>query len=300
MKNHLHKLALDYGFVAVGVAQVRKLQEEEQHLTDWLNQGYHGEMGYMENHRDKRLHPGELVPGAKTVISFAYNYFPGSTQAPHSPAVARYAWGGDYHRVVKDVLYDLVAELETVAGPIQGRVFTDSAPVMERQWAALSGLGWIGKNSLLLRKGVGSWFFLAEIISDLDLEPDAPVTDHCGSCTACIDACPTQAIVQDGVVDARKCISYLTIEKKSPLTAGENEMLNGWAFGCDICQEVCPWNRFAEPHAQPRFEPAGDWLHWDHARWLQLTEAEFGELFGHTPLARAGYGKFMEAVIGNR
>lgn len=282
--------------MAVGVARARRLNEQEQTLKQWLEKGYAAGMQYMHNHLEKRLDPTLLVPGAKTVITLLYNYFPATQQVSDAPKIARYAWGEDYHVVIKDKLYDLVSELEKSIGKITGRIFVDSAPVMERQWAALGGLGWIGKNSLLLRKGTGSWFFIACIISDLDLPEDQPVTNHCGSCTACIDACPTQAIVADGVIDAGKCISYQTIEMKGPLTEEMQQENPGWAFGCDICQEVCPWNSFAEPHHEPRFEPKENWTQWDYTAWKNLSEANFKEAFGHSPLIRAGFGKIKQTV----
>lgn len=292
-KQQLLSLALSHGFLGVGVARARRLHEEEAHLKEWLQQGYQGSMGYMERNMDKRLDPALLVPGAKTVVCFLYNYHqPG--EVPKGPKIARYAWGEDYHRVVKDRLYDLVSAFEQQTGvKVNGRVFTDSAPVMERQWAALSGLGWIGKNSLLLRKGVGSYFFIATLISDLELEPDEPVTDHCGTCTACIDACPTNAIVADGVVDARLCISYQTIERREPVEESVKPQLHHWVFGCDICQEVCPWNRFALPHTEQRFE-AGAWQQLGNNDWPQLSREQFEDLFGSSPVSRAGYDKFMD------
>jgi epoxyqueuosine reductase len=291
----LEKLALEKGFIGVGCAAVRRLNEEEDHLRDWLKRGFQGSMGYMERNFEKRLDPGLLVPGAKTVIVFLYNYYSDKQQQPGTPKIARYARGEDYHRVVKDQIYRIMGELETHTGKINGRVFVDSAPVMERQWAVLAGLGWIGKNSLLLRKGVGSYFFIGTAICDLELEPDDPVLPHCGECTACIDACPTNAIVADGVIDARRCISYITIESKEPMPADIRANSQNWAFGCDICQEVCPWNRFSEPHGEPRFEPRENFENWDTETWKQLNEETFNALFGHTPLSRAGWLKFKDS-----
>jgi len=295
LKSHLQKLSDKYGFIAVGVAAARKLTEEEDRLKSWLEKGYHGTMQYMENHFEKRLDPTLLVPGAKTVISFLYNYYPDGRQNTNAPKVAKYAWGEDYHRVIKDKLYDLVAELQTVLGPFEGRIFVDSAPVMERQWATLAGLGWTGKNSLLLRKGVGSYFFIATIICDLELEPDSPVSSHCGTCTACIDACPTQAIVQDGVIDATKCISYLTIERKSDIPEAFQQKMEGFVFGCDICQDVCPWNQFSTPHTEPRFD-AGDWINRDLKAWQNMDAYAFEEQFGKSAITRAGYTKIRETL----
>ena len=299
LKTHLQKLSDKYGFIAVGVAAARKLTEEEDRLKSWLGKGYHGTMQYMENHFEKRLDPTLLVPGAKSVICFLNNYYPERRQNPDAPKVAKYAWGEDYHRVIKDKLYDLVAELQTESGPIEGRIFVDSAPVMERQWAAIAGLGWTGKNSLLLRKGVGSYFFIATIICDLELDPDLPVNSHCGTCTACIDACPTQAIVKDGVIDASKCISYLTIERKSDIPEAFQPNMEGYIFGCDICQDVCPWNQFSTTHNEPRFE-AGTWINWDNRAWQNISEFVFDEQFGKSAITRAGFSKIrknMEFVL---
>lgn len=295
LKTRLQKLSEKYGFLAVGVAAARKLDEEENRLKNWLDKGYHGTMQYMENHFEKRLDPTLLVPGAKSVICFLYNYYPAVRQNPDSPQVAKYAYGEDYHRVIKDKLYDLMAELQTETGPIEGRIFVDSAPVMERQWAALSGLGWTGKNSLLLRKGVGSFFFIATVICNLQAEPDQPSTSHCGTCTACIDACPTQAIVEDGIIDASRCISYLTIERKNDIPKAFQSHMAGYAFGCDICQDVCPWNQFSTPHAEPRFEP-GDWIEWDATQWAKMDETEFEVQFAKSALTRAGFDKIKNNV----
>ena len=293
LKTHLRELSEKYGFIAVGVAAARKLSKEEDRLKTWLEKGYHGTMHYMENHFEKRLDPTLLVPGAKSVICFLYNYFPAEKQNPDAPKVAKYAYGEDYHRVIKDKLHDLVAELETAAGPVEGRIFVDSAPVMERQWAALAGLGWTGKNSLLLRKGVGSYFFIATIVCDLDIEPDAPTTSHCGTCTACIDACPTQAIVQEGVIDASKCISYLTIERKSDIPQTFQPNMENYIFGCDICQDVCPWNQFSTVHTEPRFD-AGEWIHWDKSAWQNMDERTFDTYFQESAVTRAGFTKIQK------
>ena len=293
LKTHLQNLSDKYGFIAVGVAAARRLTEEEDRLKSWLKKGYQGTMQYMENHLEKRLDPTLLVPGAKSVICFLYNYYPEGRQNPDAPKVAKYAWGEDYHRVIKDKLYDLVAELQTESGPIEGRIFVDSAPVMERQWATLAGLGWTGKNSLLLRKGIGSYFFIASIICDLELEPDTPASSHCGTCTACIDACPTQAIVQDGVIDASKCISYLTIERKSDIPDVFQPNMEGFVFGCDICQDVCPWNHFSSPHTEARFV-AGEWINWNMNAWQNMDESAFDEQFDLSAITRAGYAKIRK------
>ncbi|NBP05560.1 MAG: tRNA epoxyqueuosine(34) reductase QueG [Bacteroidetes bacterium] len=290
LKTRLQKLSEKYGFLAVGVAAARKLDEEENRLKNWLDKGYHGTMQYMENHFEKRLDPTLLVPGAKSVICFLYNYYPAVSQNPDSPQVAKYAYGEDYHRVIKDKLYDLMAELQTETGPIEGRIFVDSAPVMERQWAALSGLGWTGKNSLLLRKGVGSFFFIATVICNLHAEPDQPSTSHCGTCTACIDACPTQAIVEDGVIDASRCISYLTIERKNDIPEAFQPHMENYIFGCDVCQDVCPWNHFSVAHTEPRFD-AAEWINWENQTWENMDEATFNKQFGQSAITRAGFDK---------
>jgi len=295
LKKHIQQKAEELGFLAVGFAKAEKLSNEELHLTDWLKNGYHAEMQYMENHFEKRLDPTLLVEGSKTVISLAYNYFPQKIQNENAPQVAKYAYGEDYHKVVKDQAFLLFEFIKTLDPTLEGRIFVDSAPVMERQWAEKSGIGWIGKHSLLIRKGVGSFFFLAEIICSLEIEPDAPTTDHCGSCTACIDACPTNAIVADKVIDSSTCISYLTIEKRTDLTPIDKSNLKNWVFGCDICQDVCPWNRFSSPTTEPRFQ-SGEWTNWNHEEWQQLTPENFKEIFGKSPLTRAGFEKVKNQI----
>ena len=245
--------AKELGFDYCGISKAEKLQKEEPNLESWLSKGFHGKMAYMENHFDLRLDPTKLVDGAKSVISLLYNYFPGEDQDPSTYKIAKYAYGRDYHFVIKDKLKTFLSDLQNELGEIQGRVFVDSAPVMERQWAAKSGLGWIGKNSLLINKTQGSFFFLAEMIIDLELEYDGPVKDYCGTCTKCIDACPTDAILDDGIVDASKCISYLTIELKESIPEEFRGKYEDWVFGCDICQDVCPWNRFSKKHNEPAF-----------------------------------------------
>ena len=295
LKKIIQQKAEELGFLAIGFAKAEKLNEEEFRLKDWLSKGYHAEMQYMENHFEKRLDPTLLVEGSKTVISLAYNYFPQKIQNTNAPQVAKYAYGEDYHKVVKDQAFVLFEFIKSHIPNLEGRVFVDSAPVMERQWAEKSGLGWIGKHSLLIRKGIGSFFFLAEIICSLEVEPDAPTTDHCGSCTACIDACPTNAIIDNKIIDSNACISYLTIEKRTELSVDEKANLNNWAFGCDICQDVCPWNRFASPTTEPRFVP-GNWIDWNQENWNQLTAESFKEAFGKNPLTRAGFEKIKDQL----
>ena len=284
------QLAQEAGFLACGIAALRRLDEEEAPLKEWLQRGYHGKMQYMENHFDKRLDPTKLVPGSKSVVSLLYSYYPTKTvDNENGLKIARYAYGEDYHVVIKDKLYTLIETLHQDIGDFDGRVFVDSAPVMERQWAQRSGLGWLGKNSLLLNQSMGSYFFLAELIIDLELEPDAPVTDRCGTCSACIDACPTDAIVQPGVVDSNKCISHLTIELKESIPTEFTGRMENWVFGCDICQEVCPWNRFSKTHQEPRFEAQGEWPDFTQREWKELTEEVFLKNFGKSAVMRTGY-----------
>lgn len=296
LKASIQQLASEAGFIACGISSARKLQEEEAHLQAWLSKNYHGKMGYMENHFDKRLDPTLLVPGAKSVISFLYNYFPEKVQNNTAPRIAKYAYGEDYHRVIKDKLFLLANQVEQIHGTFQYRIFVDSAPVMERQWAALSGLGWIGKNSLLLRQGIGSFFFIANLVCDLELEPDRPTTDHCGTCTACIDACPTDAIVADSVIDASKCISYLTIELKDDIPQQFRGKMEQWAFGCDICQDVCPWNRFSSPNAESRFQPKEGWLDWNREIWENADAAKLETTFRDSAVQRAGAEKLQKNI----
>ena len=295
------QLAAEEGFQACGIATAGFLEEEAPLLEKWLRNGYHGRMSWMENHFDKRLDPRKLVPGAQSVISLVCSYFPKQEiNSPDGYKVARYAYGEDYHHVLKDQLRQLLDRMRETFGDIDGRVFVDSAPVMERQWAQRSGLGWLGKNSLLLNQSMGSWFFLAEIICDLKLEPDAPVKDHCGTCTACIDACPTDAIVGNGVVDASRCISYLTIELREAVPDEFKGRMEGWIFGCDICQEVCPWNKFARVHHQPAFEPKGEWPGFSKKEWKEMTEEVFRKNFPHSALKRAGLAGIQRSIAAQQ
>jgi epoxyqueuosine reductase len=307
-ENQIKAWAQELGFLACGFAKAEKLDREESHLDQWLANGFHGNMQYMENHREMRLNPTLLVPGSKSVISLAFNYYPENTKEnENTPQIAKYAWGDDYHHVIKDKLFKLIDRIKTLYPEFEGRAFVDSAPVMERQWAVKAGLGWIGKNSLLLRKGVGSFFFLAEIIGNIDLTPDQPQTDHCGECTACIDACPTQAIVQPQVIDSTRCISYLTIEDKTwPIgnvdteNTHKTEVVNPtintgqWAYGCDVCQDVCPWNRFSKPHTEPQFQPR-ELIFWDAERWNQASEepARIKNQLKKSAMQRAGHKKLL-------
>jgi epoxyqueuosine reductase len=295
--DYLKREARRLGFMEARVAKAEFLAEDAPRLEEWLSKGLHGSMRYMENHFDKRLDPRLLVPGAKSVVSLAFNYYPepSDLEGEGRPRVARYAYGADYHRVVKDRLFELLDSLRSAVGPVEGRCFVDSAPVMERAWAERSGLGWVGKNSLILRKNSGSYFFLAELVLDCDLVPDLPVADHCGSCTRCVDACPTQAIIAPKVVDSGRCISHATIELHGALPRDMAESLNPWVFGCDICQEVCPWNRHSTPHQEPQFAP-GSWISWTIEDWEQASEAAFAEAFGRSAAARTGLERIQRNV----
>jgi epoxyqueuosine reductase len=300
---HLIKTkAAQLGFSFCGIAKAEFLQEEAPRLETWLNKGYQGQMHYLENHFDKRLDPRLLVPGAKSVISVGYNYFPATEiSESHQLKIARYAYGEDYHTVVKDKLKILLQAMQEEIGQVHGRAFVDSAPVLERPWAQRAGNGWIGKNSLLLNKQMGSYFFLAELIVDLELEYDAPVKDYCGTCTACLDACPTDAITEPYVVDGSKCISYFTIELKEAIPAEVQGKFENWIFGCDICQEVCPWNRFSKPHTEPRFQPSDDLQQWSSKEWKEITEDVFTHVFKKSAVKRAkwqGFQRNLKFVLG--
>lgn len=276
------------GFMYCGVSKAGFLEDEAPKLERWLTQNMHGKMSYMENHFDKRLDPTKLVEGAKSVVSLLLNYFPQEAQkAP--PFVSKYAYGKDYHTVIKDKLKELFFFIQENIGEVGGRVFVDSAPVLDKAWAKRSGLGWIGKNSNLLNKTSGSFFFIAELILDLDLQYDGPVKDYCGSCTRCIDACPTDAIVAPYVVDGSKCISYYTIELKEKMPVEVHKPYKDWIFGCDICQDVCPWNRFSQPHKEDAFHPKQEILSMGFSDWEEITEEIFKEIFRDSPLARPGY-----------
>lgn len=279
------------GFSFVGIAKARQLDEEARRLEQWLGLGHHGEMRYMENHFEKRIDPTKLVPGAKSVIVLAHNYFPKEKQHdPEAPKLARYAYGEDYHFVLKRKLKDLLRFIRTEIGEVDGRCFVDSAPVMERDWAKHAGVGWTGKNTLLIHPKAGSYFFLAELILDLELTPDEPVRDHCGTCRRCIDACPTDAISPEGyLLDATKCISYLTIELREAIPEAFRGKMENWMFGCDICQEVCPWNRFSKPHEEPAFEPKGALLDLTKNDWEEITEEVFRELFRRSAVKRTKF-----------
>lgn len=274
------------GFLSCGISKAGFLEEEAPRLEAWLKKGMQGEMHYMENHFDKRLDPTLLVDDAKSVISLLLNYYPSEVQNPESYKISKYAYGQDYHFVIKDKLKDLLRFIQTEIGEVSGRAFVDSAPVLDKAWAAKSGLGWIGKNANLLSKQVGSFFFIAELIVDLDLECDTITTDHCGKCTACIDACPTEAIVAPYVVDGSKCISYFTIELKDNLPMEMKGKFDDWMFGCDVCQDVCPWNRFSKPHNEPLFNPNPELLSFSKKDWEEITEETFRKVFKNSAVKR--------------
>lgn len=279
------------GFSFIGVSKAEFLTPQAFQLQEWLDRGYHGEMHYMANHFDLRTDPTKLVPGAKSVISLLFNYHnPARQTDPQAPKIAQYAYGKDYHRVLKKKLKTLLRFIHEEIGAVNGRCFVDSAPVMEREWARRAGLGWLGKNTLLIHPKAGSYFFLSEIILDLELPPDEPIRDHCGTCTRCIDACPTDAIAPDGyLLDASKCISYLTIELKNEIPPEFGGKMENWMFGCDICQQVCPWNRFSTPHDEPEFEPQPDLLAKTAREWQEITEEVFEEIFKQSAVKRTKY-----------
>ncbi|MBW4889305.1 tRNA epoxyqueuosine(34) reductase QueG [Mucilaginibacter sp. HMF5004] len=283
--------AKELGFQSCGIARAGFLESEAPRLENWLKNGHHGEMSYMENYFDKRLDPRLLVDGARSVISLSLNYYTGEQQLDASaPKISKYAYGNDYHHVIKDKLKQLQQLITDNIGEVNGRAFVDSAPVLDKAWAKKAGLGWIGKNSNLISKSTGSFFFLAELIVDLELEYDiAPTADHCGTCTKCIDACPTQAIVGPYVVDGSKCISYLTIELKNEIPASFKDKMDDWMFGCDICQDVCPWNRFSVTHTEPAFNPHPDLLGMTKQDWHEITEDVFKKVFKGSAVKRAKF-----------
>lgn len=283
------------GFEFVGFARAERLNDAARRLEQWLSQGAHGRMAYMANHFDMRVDPTLLVPGAKTLICLTFNYHnPEKQHDPDAPRISQYAYGEDYHFVVKDKLKALLAFMREQIGDIDGRCFVDSAPVLEREWAQRAGLGWNGRHTLTIHPRRGSYFFLAEIICDLPLVYDDPVRDHCGTCRRCIDACPTQAIAPEGYfLDASRCISYLTIELRDEIPAEFKGKMDNWAFGCDVCQEVCPWNRFAQRHQEPAFEPHPELLGMTKRDWQEMTEAVFGRVFKKSAVKRVKYAGLM-------
>jgi len=282
--------ALELGFMFCGVSKADFLEKEAKELDKWLKNGNHGKMSYMENHFDKRLDPRLLVDDAKSVVSLLLNYYPSEEQDLDGPKISKYAYGEDYHFVIKEKLKELLAFIHDEIGEVGGRVFVDSAPVMDKAWAQKSGLGWVGKHTNIIHPKHGSFFFIAELILDLELEPDGPIKDYCGTCTKCIDACPTDAIVQPYVVDGSKCISYLTIELKDEILPSEFQgKMENWAFGCDICQDVCPWNRFSKSHNEMRFNPHENLLKLNKADWEDLSQEVFQELFRKSAVKRTKF-----------
>ena len=285
-----HK-AYDLGFSHVGVSKAGFLEKEARNLEKWLSKNHHGKMQYMENHFDLRTDPRKLVHDAKSVITILYNYYtPEKQEDPEAPKISKYAFGKDYHFVIKKKLKDLQHYITTNFGEVNMRGFIDSAPVMDKVWAKKSGLGWIGKHSNLVNKNKGSYFFIAEIILDLELDTDIPIKDYCGSCTRCVDACPTEAIVEPYVVDGSRCISYLTIELKDEVIPQEfSGKMDNWMFGCDVCQQVCPWNRLATPHKESLFDPPSDLLSLTKKEWHELDEQMYQNLFKKSALKRAKF-----------
>jgi epoxyqueuosine reductase len=281
----------ELGFDYCGIAQAQRLDDDARRLEAWLNRGMNGTMAYMANHFDLRIDPSRLVPGARSVITLLLNYFPAERQPSDVPQFAKYAYGEDYHEVIREKLKELLAKIRANIGEVEGRGFVDSAPVLERSWAVRSGLGWVGKNGNLLNKQSGSFFFIATLIIDLQLEYDTPFAgDFCGTCRRCIEACPTEAILPDKVVDGSKCISYFTIELKDLLIPEDMKgRFDSWAFGCDTCQDVCPWNRFSKPTREPAFSPVPAILNFSTGDWEQLTEETFREVFRNSPVKRAKY-----------
>lgn len=282
--------AKQLGFSFCGISKAEFLLSEAPKLEKWLKENKNGKMDYMENHFDKRLDPTLLVEDSKSVISLMHNYYTPKKQIDSlAPKISKYAYGEDYHDVVKEKLKELLLFIQLEIGEVSGRCFVDSAPILERAWAAKSGLGWIGKNGNLINKGNGSYFFLAELIIDLELNYDGVVTDHCGTCTACIDACPTKAIVAPTIIDGSKCISYFTIELKEAIPTAMKGKFDNWAFGCDVCQDVCPWNKFSKPHQEPKFEPNEQLLNMNKQDWQEITEQVFSKLFKNSAVKRTKY-----------
>ena len=284
------------GFLSCGISKAGFLEEEAPRLENWLNNQMNGQMSYMENHFDKRLNPTLLVDDAKSVISLLLNYYPSELQNEDSYKISKYAYGQDYHHVIKEKLKELLHFIQTEIGEVSGRAFVDSAPVLDKAWAAKSGLGWVGKNSNLITQKVGSFYFIAELIIDLELDYDTPTTDHCGSCTACLDACPTEAIVAPYVVDGSKCISYFTIELKDNLPQEMKGKFDDWMFGCDVCQDVCPWNRFSKPHNEPLFQTNSDILNFSKSDWEEITLDTFQKVFKNSAVKRTKYDGLLRNI----
>ena len=289
LTNFIKSKSVDLGFISCGISKANFLEEEAANLENWLKNEMHGEMSYMERNFDMRLDPRKILNGAKSVISLTYNYYTDKLQKDENFKISKYAFGTDYHFVIKEKLKNLLFLIREKVGDINGRVFVDSAPILERAWAKKSGLGWIGKNTNLISKNVGSFFFLCEIIVDIELDYDYSTTDHCGTCTACIDACPTNAIVEPYKVDGSRCISYLTIELKENMPEYAKDSYDKWIFGCDICQDVCPWNKFSKPHNEPLFNADEKFLSMSKNEWLEITKETFDKVFKDSPVKRTGY-----------
>jgi len=295
LKNKKHYTALikneakRLGFISCGISRAEFLEDEAPRLEKWLKMKMNGEMKYMENYFEKRLDPTKLVDDAKSIISLTYNYYPEDLQNKEAPKVSKYAYGMDYHYVIKEKLNFFLTFIKDKIGDVHGRAFVDSAPILEKAWAAKSGIGWVGKNSNLITKQVGSFYFLAELIVDLDLDYDRIESDHCGQCTACIDSCPTEAIAQPYVVDGSKCISYFTIELKENIPKEFKGKFDDWVFGCDICQDVCPWNKFSKPHKEPLFQSSSELMKMSRDEWNEITEETFNKIFKDSAVKRTGY-----------
>ncbi len=285
IKNEAKRL----GFISCGISRAEFLEDEAPRLEKWLKMKMNGEMKYMENYFEKRLDPRKLVDDAKSIISLTYNYYPEDLQNKEAPKVSKYAYGMDYHYVIKEKLNFFLTFIKDKIGNVHGRAFVDSAPILEKAWASKSGIGWVGKNSNLITKKIGSFYFLAELIVDLELDYDGIESDHCGECTACIDSCPTQAIVEPYVVDGSKCISYFTIELKENIPNEFKEKFEDWVFGCDICQDVCPWNKFSKPHKEPLFQPTSELMKMSRDEWNEITEETFNKIFKNSAVKRTGY-----------
>ena len=285
IKNEAKRL----GFISCGISRAEFLEDEAPRLEKWLKMKMNGEMKYMENYFEKRLDPTKLVDDAKSIISLTYNYYPEDLQNKEAPKVSKYAYGMDYHYVIKEKLIFFLTFIKDKIGDVHGRAFVDSAPILEKAWAAKSGIGWVGKNSNLITKQVGSFYFLAELIVDLDLDYDTIESDHCGQCTACIDSCPTEAITEPYVVDGSKCISYFTIELKENIPQEFKGKFDDWVFGCDICQDVCPWNKFSKPHKEPLFQSSSELMKMSRDEWNEITEETFNKIFKNSAVKRTGY-----------
>lgn len=290
-KSYIIQQASALGFDYCGFAEAKPLDEDARRLEQWLSKGMHGTMQYMENHFDLRIDPTKLFPGANTVITLLFNYYPSEKQNDRAPKIAKYAYGEDYHEIIRKKLNQLLQCIKNEIGEIQGRGFVDSAPVLERSWAVQSGLGWVGKNGNLINKKSGSFFFIATLITDLKIQPDPPLLkDYCGTCSACIDHCPTEAILPDKVIDASRCISYFTIElKETIIPENYKGQFENWMFGCDICQDVCPWNRFSKSHHSPELKPIPEILNLSNAEWEAMTEESFKKIFKNSPLNRSKF-----------